>query len=280
MTDSVVVTAIPRRRVGLATHTAVAAGVLLRSWARNPIVAIQAVVFPAFLLAMFQLVLGKTVTAMGGGESVYRNAPLIALIGVLYGSLAAGMGLVTERDGGGLARQWTLPVPRAGFLTGRLAADVLRSAIGTVVLIALAVCMGLRFQQGLLAAIGAFLVPLAFAVACGTAMLAVATVGSANAILQAFAGVSLLLMFFNTGFVPLDQYPGWLQPVVQWQPMSCAIDTMRGLVSGAGSAASGPNVAGAPIAVPLLATLAWVVGIVAAAGLVAVRGFRLAAAGR
>ncbi len=38
-----------------------------------------------------------------------------------------------------------------------------------------------------------------------------------------------MLMFFSIGFVPLDQYPDWLQPIVEHQPVSYTIEAMRGL---------------------------------------------------
>ena len=38
-----------------------------------------------------------------------------------------------------------------------------------------------------------------------------------------------MLMFFSSGFVPLDQHPRWIQPVVEHQPVSYAIEAMRGL---------------------------------------------------
>ena len=41
-----------------------------------------------------------------------------------------------------------------------------------------------------------------------------------------------LMFFFCTGFVPLDQYPAWIQPVVEHQPMSYAIAVMQGLALG------------------------------------------------
>ncbi|MDF0529314.1 ABC transporter permease [Tsukamurella sp. 8F] len=259
----------PRRAaVGLGTQTLVLAGSLARSWARQPGIAIQAVVFPAFLLLMFQTVLGRTVDAMGGGESVYRNAGLIALIGVMYGSLATGIGLITERESGLLARQWTLPVPRAGFLAGRLLAELARALVSTAVLFGLAVCLGFRFSQGFAAGIGAFVVPVAFAAACALGIIAMATVTSEKQIVQVFGALFLLAMFFNTGFVPLDQYPGWLQPVVRWQPMSPAIDLMRGLTEGGA------------VAVPLAASAAWIVVIALLGGIVAARGFRHAATAR
>ena len=39
-------------------------------------------------------------------------------------------------------------------------------------------------------------------------------------------------IFFSTGFVPREQYPQWIQPVVAHQPMSYAIEAMRGLSLG------------------------------------------------
>ena len=62
----------------------------------------------------------------------------------------------------------------------------------------------------------------------------------------------MLLVFFCTGFVPLDQYPSGIRSVVQHQPMSYAVDAMRGLSLGG------------PILTPLLGTLLWSGAIVAA----------------
>ena len=51
-------------------------------------------------------------------------------------------------------------------------------------------------------------------------------------------------MFFSTGFVPVNQYPGWLQPyTVAHQPISYAVDVMRGLSLGGPCGADGQNVA-------------------------------------
>ena len=36
-----------------------------------------------------------------------------------------------------------------------------------------------------------------------------------------------MMFFFCTGYVPLDQYPDRIQPVVQHQPMSYAIAVMQ-----------------------------------------------------
>ena len=55
---------------------------------------------------------------------------------------------------------------------------------------------------------------------------------------------------FCTGFVPLDMYPEWIQPVVGNQPMSLAVDAMRGLSIGG------------PVWSPLTGCLLWCAAII------------------
>ncbi len=254
-----------RRSVPLGRHAIVAAETLLRSWSRDPGVVVQTVAFPAFMLLMFQLVLGKTVTAMGGGTSIYGNAGLVALVAAMYGTLATAVSLIDERDSGLLSRTWSLPVPRSGFLAGRLLAEAVRTGISTVVLFAVAAALGFRFEQGIVAGLGAIAVPMLFAVGIAVPVIALATVVANRQSIQQLSGLFLLLLFFNTGFVPVTEYPGWLQPVVRHQPMSPAIEAMRGLTEGGA------------VAAPLQETVLWAVGSVAVFGAAAVRGYRRAA---
>jgi ABC-2 type transport system permease protein len=254
-----------RASVGLPTQVVVNAAALLRRWSRDPGVIVQAVAFPAFLLAMFQLVLGKTVTAMGGGDSIVANTGLVALVGALYGTVAAAVSVITDRDAGIIARQWTLPVARHGFLLGRLLAEALRAGVSTIILFAVATTMGFRFDEGALAAVGAVAVPMVFAVGVAVPILALATVATGREVVQVLSGGFLFLLFFTTGFAPADQYPGWLRPVVEHQPLSPAVEAIAGLT------------AGGPVAAPLLTTLAWTLGSIVVVGPLAARGWRRAA---
>ncbi len=256
-----------RTCVGIVAQSVSHAGALLRAWSREPGIVVQALIFPAFLLAMFQLVLGKTVTSMGGGDSIYGNAGLVALVAAMYGTLSTAVRLIDERDSGLLSRLWTLPVPRSGFIAGRLLAEVVRTGISTIVLFAVAVPMGFRFDQGWAAGIGAIAVPMLFAAGLAVPIMALALVSTGQAAVQQLGGLFLFLLFFNTGFAPATEYPGWLQPLVRYQPMSPAIDAIAGLTEGGA------------IALPLLATIAWAAGLIAVFGATAVRGYRRAAEG-
>lgn len=254
-----------RRAVPLAQQSLIHAGALLRTWSRDPGIVVQSLVFPAFMLLMFQLVLGETVTTMGGGDSVYGNTGLVALVGALFGTLATAITLIHERDTGLLARMWTLPVPRAGFIAGRLLAEAVRAGLATLVLFAVAVPLGFRFEHGVLAGIGAVLVPMIFGVGIAVPVLALATLASGKGAVQQLGGLFLLLLFFNGGFAPPDQYWGWIQPFVRHQPMTPAIDAVRGLTERG------------PVLAPFLTTVLWTVGLIAVFGPIAVRGYRRAA---
>jgi ABC-type multidrug transport system permease subunit len=75
-------------------------------------------------------------------------------------------------------------------------------------------------------------------------------------------GPVLVLFFLSTGFVPVDGFPGALQPIVRANPLSCAVNALAGLSSGG------------PVLVPVLQTLAWTVGLTALLAPAAIARYR------
>jgi len=241
---------------------------LLRRWSREPIVLAQTLIFPAFLLLVFRAVLGDSITSSTGRDSVYGTVPLTVLVGTVFGSIGTGASLLSERDGGLLARFQVMPVHRASALIGRLLAELARALAATVALTLAGLAVGLRFHQGPLAAVGFLLVPAVLAVGVAALVTAVAVRAASQASLGVLSLLALLMLFFNAGFVPAGEYPGWLRPVVRVVPFSYATDAMRGLADAG------------PVLVPFLGALAWGAGLVVVFGAAAVRGYRVAAARR
>jgi daunorubicin resistance protein C len=135
----------------------------------------------------------------------------------------------------------------------------------SIAITAVGIAMGLRFHEGWVAAIGFVLMPVLMVIGFSTAIIAFGVQAAGKNIITGPSTVCFLLLFFNSGMVPIDVFPGWLQPVVRAQPMSPAIEAMRGLADG------GPTLR------PVLQSVAWVVGLVAVFGPIAVRGYRVAA---
>jgi ABC-2 type transport system permease protein len=241
------------------------AGRLLRRWTREPVVLIQSLIFPTFLLVVYALVVGQSVRSLTGASSLYGLVPMCAVVGALFGAIGAGAAIPDERASGLLSRLWVLPVHRASALTGRLLAEAGRVLIGSIAITVVGMAMGLRFHEGLPAAIAFVLVPVLMVIGFCTVIVAVGVQAAGKNIITGLSTVCFLLLFFNSGMVPIDVFPGWLQPVVRAQPMSPAIEAMRGLANGG------------PILWPALQSVAWVVGLVAVFGPIAVRGYRVAA---
>jgi ABC-2 type transport system permease protein len=225
---------------------------------------LESLVMPVVLLVALNIVLGNGISQLTGHSALYGSVPLIAMVGAMSGSMVGGIGLMRERTDGLLSRLWVLPVHRASGLLSRLAADAVRIVGTTAVIMCAGLVLGFRFRQGILASVAWLLIPATFGVAFTTVVITIALYAANTIMVEATEVVWGLLMFFSSGFVPVDQYPRWLQPVVRNQPMSDAIEVMRGLS------------VGGPVLAPMLATLLWSAGIAAACAIPMAIGYRRA----
>ena len=251
----------PRR---LVANTWVLTARLLRRWRRDLTTVLESLIMPVVLLVTLNIVLGDGISQVTGHSALYGSVPLIAMVGAMSGSMVGGIGLMRERADGVLTRLWVLPVHRASGLLSRLVADAVRIVLTTAVILCAALLLGFRFRQGILASVAWLFVPTSFGVAFTMVVITLALYAANTIVVEATEVVWGLLMFFSTGFVPVEQYPRWLQPVVQHQPMSYAIEAMRGLSLGG------------PVLAPMLATLLWSAGIAAACAIPMAIGYRKA----
>ncbi|MEU0540879.1 ABC transporter permease [Nocardia sp. NPDC005978] len=238
---------------------------LLIGWSRDPATTVQTLVYPAATLLMFNVVLGHTITRVTGIPAVYGHTPMIMLVAAMSGSVVSALGFKVEKATGLLGRFYTMPTHRAAGLTGRLLAEAIRVLITTIFVLLVGVCLGFRFWYGPAASIAMILIPVLFAIGFAVLVTALATLSEGIMLVSIIGIISNLLMFFNSGFVPVAAYPAWLQGVVENQPMSTAIDAMKGLAFDG------------PIATPLWKTVAWSVGMIVVFAYPAIRGYRKAA---
>ncbi|EOM74695.1 peptide ABC transporter permease [Rhodococcus rhodnii] len=252
----------------LLRDSGIQAGRLLLRWRRDPYTIVQAVVYPAVMLLMLWAVLGISITNATGVDSIYGTTPLMTLVGAMFGSIASGLALRRERDEGLLARFWVLPMHRAAGLVSRLLAEAVRIVVTTALIVSVGFALGFRFDQGLLPGIMMLCIPLLFGIGFATLVTALAVNSSKVPLVELLSLTTSFLLFFNSGFVPTSAYPTWMQGFVANQPMSCAIDAMRGLTLGG------------PVAEPLIKALAWSLGAIVLFAWPAIRGYRRAAGNR
>jgi ABC-2 type transport system permease protein len=238
------------------------AGRDLRLLSRSPITTIQTIVFPTLLLLTLLAAFGRMV---GGSVDVYadRLVPQLVISAGAFGAVGTGLTAYADRTGGMLDRLRTLPLPQSSYLVGLVAADATRALTAAVFLVAVGQFPGFRFEEGPLAALGF----LALATVFGTTWAWLALhVGlgaeQTDSIGGLMNGPVLILFFLSTGFVPIEGFPGAIQPIVRANPLSCAVNALVGLSSGG------------PILVPTIQALAWTAGLTAVLATAATRRYR------
>jgi ABC-2 type transport system permease protein len=185
----------------------------------------------------------------------------------MFGALAASLTIRAELEWGLLPRMWVLPVNRASALAGRLVAEAVRTVVGSGLVTAVGVALGLRFEGGWLGVIPFILVPVAVAVVFSTVLIAIAVRSKSSMALMLFGVLSVSAVFASSGAPPVETLPSWARLLVQFQPMYPTVQYMRALAEGG------------PVLTPFLVSFFWALALSAVFGPLAISGYR-AAAGR
>ena len=237
---------------------------VLRRWGSDTATVAQSLLFPAGLLIALNIVLGDVIKAVTGHSALYGSVPLVSLIGATSGAIIVTVSLMRERDDGLLARLWVVPTNRASGLISRLIAEFIRIVAITAFVMCVGMLLGFRFTQGVPQALAWLVMPAVFGVAFSAVVMTIGLYAANTLVPQATEVIAAVLMFFSTGFVPLDQFPKWLRPFVEHQPYSYVVDAMRGLALGG------------PVLKPVLGTLLWSAGIAAVIAVPLAIGYRKA----
>lgn len=237
---------------------------LLTRWARDYITVIGAIVLPILFMVVLNIVLGNLAYVVTHDSGLYSIVPLIALGAAITGSTFVAIDLMRERSFGLLARLWVLPVHRASGLISRILANAIRTLVTTLVMLGTGVVLGFRFRQGLIPSLMWISVPVMLGIAIAAMVTTVALYTAQTVVVEGVELVQAIAIFFSTGLVPLNSYPGWIQPFVAHQPVSYAIAAMRGFAMGG------------PVLSPMIGMLVWTAGICVVCAVPLAIGYRRA----
>lgn len=238
---------------------------LFIQWRRYPMVPLQALLFPAGLLIIYGLLVGKSMTRITGSTGIDLLIPVCALAGAMSAAVGAGLAVPYDRDSGLLTRLWIMPVHRTAPLTGALLAEAVRTFAGTALVIATAYAMGFHFEGGWFGLIVYLFIPVLVVVSFATIVITLALRPQGRIILTWTQSGCMGLAFAT--LIPLDRIPAILRPLAEYQPIAPPAAAMRALSSGG------------DVWQPILLTLAWVVVLAVFSIPATVRGYRAAVEG-
>jgi ABC transporter DrrB family efflux protein len=234
-------------------------------WMRVPAYIVFTVVQPVMFVLMFRYVFGGAIPVRVRGGYVSFLMPGIIGQTAAFATFGTSIALAQELKKGVIDRLRSMPMARSAVLAGRLLADTLRMLITILIIVAVGYAVGFRFSNGVMPAIMMVVLATVFGLAiCCIAAYTGLAIGDEESV-QAFGMIWLFpITFLSSAFVPIYTMPGWLQAFAYNQPVTYVIDTMRALAIGG------------PVEANLLKSLAWLVGIFAVFGPLAVRAYKRA----
>lgn len=243
------------------TDTPVLTGRSLRHILRSPDTIITTAVMPIAFLLLFVYVFGGAIDT-GTDSYVTYLMPGILLITIASGVSYTAYRLFLDLKSGIVDRFRSMPISRSAVLWAHVLTSLVANAVSLIVVVAVALLMGFRTSAGLgawLAAIGILaLVTLALTWLAVLAGLAAKSQDGA----VAFSYPLIFLPFISSAFVPTATMPGPVRWFAEHQPVTSVVDTLRNLF------------AQQSVGNDIWVALAWVVGVLVLAYVLAVRMYR------
>ena len=193
---------------------------------------IDVTITPVLLVFLFTYMFGG---AIAGSAADYLQflLPGILVMSLLFSTVYSGVGLNTDVTRGVVDRFRSLPIPRSSPLLGAILGDSVRYLIGAAVIVGLGLALGYRPAAGLSGALAAVALVVAFAFGLSWAF---ATIGllmrAPNAVSSAGSMALFPLVFLSNVFVDPETLPGWLEALVDLNPISHLVTAARGLLDG------------------------------------------------
>jgi len=204
----------------------------LAHWARRPGQVVVGLVFPVMMLLMFDYLIG-------GGRGVDGDFTAYLVPGMLTMTMAFGleatMTAVAQDLGKGVVDRFrSMPMYSGAILVGRSIADMLQSAVGLALLIAVGHVLGWRWHNGAAAFLGAVGLLLLLRFAMLWVGIHLALLAGKPEMVQAVQILVWPVTFLSNAIATPRSMPSWLGSVVEWNPLSATATAVRGLFGNPG----------------------------------------------
>ncbi len=162
--------------------------------------------------------------------------PGVMALGVLSGSVGAGMSVLRDRQAGFLKEVMVAPVSRAAILVGVALGFGARGIFQGLALLGVAVLLDLRLAGGPIAITLTLLAVVLILLITGVSIVALSVAAAWNTedllTYSAIASWVSLPLFMLSGIFPISRLPGWMQVLHHINPIAYSVDAIRQLLMG------------------------------------------------
>jgi ABC-2 type transport system permease protein len=195
-----------------------------------------ALVLPVLLMLMFRYLFGGAIHT--GIHYVNYVVPGVLLVCVGFGAATTAVNVANDLTSGIIDRFRSMDVRGEALVNGHVVASVLRNALSSTIVFAVALAIGFRphgSPVGWLEAVAIL----------GLFVLAISWFSAAIGILahspEAAQGITFLISFLpypSSAFVPVHTMPPFLRAFATHQPVTAVVDAIRALLNGSAPGAS------------------------------------------
>lgn len=208
------------------SHGFYIAGRHTKALIRQPWYMLASLTQPLIWLLLFGQLFRQVSTLPGfpTGSYIAYLTPGVVVMTAMFANSWNGMGLLDDMASGVLDRFLASPVRRSAILTGVSIQQTVSVAIQSLILVALALVLGARFEGG----VGGVAILIAVSTLLGAGFGGI-SMGTALTIRQreSVIGMNQLLVlpgvFLSTAFMPAALLPGWIATVARYNPVNWAV---------------------------------------------------------
>lgn len=190
---------------------------------------VMAIVLPVMLMLLFTYVFGGTLDP--SGNYVEYVVPGIILLCAGFGASGTAVKVAEDLSNGVIERFRTMPIQSLGVITGHVVASLFRNLIATVIVIGVALLVGFSPAAGFWEWLGAMGMIILFILAITWLFAAIGLIAGSASAASGYGFILLFLPYLSSAFVPTQSMPRWLQGFAAHQPITPAIETIRGLLT-------------------------------------------------
>lgn len=198
--------------------------------------------------ALWLLIFGEVFTSIRvipTGDLPYISfmAPGILAQSILFIAIFYGISVIWERDLGIVHKFLVSPTPRQALVLGKALSAGIRALSQVVIIYALAVLIGVGINWNPINLTLVIVVTILTAALFSAFSLIIASLVKTR---ERFMGIGQILtmplFFASNAIYPLSMMPSWLQMISQVNPLTYAVDALRGLMIIGGSSIYGVGI--------------------------------------
>ncbi|WP_433890647.1 ABC transporter permease [Streptomyces sp. CA-111067] len=233
--DALLAAGRTRRRAGPLTASATFGRRAMLKIKHDPKQLVDSAAIPILFTVLFTYLFGGAVSG-STGDYLTSLLPGVLSMSIAIVTMYGGARLAQDVRSGAFDRFRGLPVWRGSFVVGGLLSDAARYLFASAIVVLLGLAMGYRPAGGAPGVLAAVALVIAFGLSLSLLWAVVALLIHDAAVVVSIANAVLMpLSFASNIFVQPSTMPGWLQAVVNVNPLTHVATAARDLMNDTGN---------------------------------------------